>query len=181
MIGVAEISESLLQDRTKKNVLHLVDAMETLSVDLDSYLEEIETQKLPVKWYLSWTLTHFIERNPQLELRTQRRLWQMTQACTNPSMARDYWRCWSFLNVHDDLGGEVYEKAVRVVMSSKETLAVRAHAMQCAHRIAAPFPELQAELLSVLDKLDDEAPAIHARSKMISKKLKRQLSRLSNK
>ena len=100
----------------------------------------------------------------------------MTTTNSNHSMSRDYWRCWSFMDIHDELDGEIYEHALKKIVSSKEALAVRAHAMQSAFRIALPFPELQMELLSILVKLENEdAPAICARSRILSKKLKNSL------
>ncbi len=41
MIDCAEISASLSKNRTKKNVSRIVNSMETVGVDLSSYLDEI--------------------------------------------------------------------------------------------------------------------------------------------
>lgn len=180
MIAAREIAESLLEDRTKKNVNRLLDRMDVIGVDLYDFLDEVDARPMPVKWYLTWTLTHYFERNPIQDLTLQKALWERTIQNDNPSIDRDYWRAWSFINVNEEIAGEIYESAVVKIMSSKVALAVRAHAMLCAYRIAEPYPELCSELLSILEGLkQDEAPAICSRSRNLSKKLERKLKHVN--
>ena len=89
-------------------------------------------------------------------------------------MLRDIWRSWSFLVVHEELEGDVFDRAMRIIPSQMHPVAVRVHAMKTAHNIAKNYLEIAEELIMILEDLDhDESSGIRARSKNIVKDLRK--------
>jgi len=168
------MAASLADDRTKKNMLYQVEQMHRSGIDLRAYLDEVRRQPLPVKWYLTWTLSHFLERYPEQGAHAEQQVWEFLRSCGHEGMQRDLWRCLSFMDIGDDLSGEIYNCATAAIVSVKKPIAVRVHAMTVAYRIARPYPELMDELYMLLETLkNEESPGIRTRSKHIRELIKR--------
>jgi len=172
MIKATEIAKSLKADRSKANVNRIVLEMAKHGYDPEGYLDKIENTELPVKWYLMWNLGHYIQEYSHLGLLKQRLFWEFSKSIDHQGMSRDIWRSWSFLVVHEELEGDVFDKAVRIIPSQMYPVAVRVHAMKTAHNIAKNYHEIAEELMMILEDLDhDESSGIRARSKNILKDL----------
>lgn len=168
MLSPAAIADSLARDRSSKNMMLLVGQMQRVGIDLREYVEEIRRQPLPVKWYLTWALSHYVEQNPEAGTREQHLLWEFMQSCDHEGMQRDLWRCLAFMDIGDDLSGVVYTRAIQVITSVKHPIAVRALAMLVAYHIARGYHELLGELDMVLEPLkEDEGKGVRSRSMRI--------------
>ena len=174
MIKAIEISKSLEADRSKANVNRMVLEMAKHGYDFGDYLNIVERSELPVKWYLTWNLGHYLQEYSHLGLVKQRLFWEFSKQVEHEGMLRDIWRSWSFLVVHEELEGDVFDKAVRIIPSQMYPVAVRVHAMKTAHNIAKNYPEIAEELMMILEDLDhDESSGIRARAKNILKDLRK--------
>ena len=178
MIKAEEIAESLAQNRSKANVNRMVLEMAKHGYDFEEYISLVNKTPLPVKWYLTWNLSHYLQEYSHLGLVKQRLFWKFTQEIEHHGMLRDIWRAWSFLVVHEELEGEVFDRAMRVIPSQMYPVAIRIHAMKTAYNIAKNYPEIAEELLLVVEDLEhDDSSAIQARSRHIMKDLNKLLSR----
>jgi hypothetical protein len=174
MIKAIDIAKSLGADRSKANVKRIVLEMAKHGYDFEEYLQVVEQTKLPFKWYLTWNLSHYLQEYSHLGLVKQRLFWEFTKCLEHEGMLRDVWRSWSFLVVHEELEGDVFDKAVRIIPSQMHAVAVRAHAMKAAYNIAKNYREIAEELILVLEDLDhDESSGIRVRAKNILKDLRK--------
>lgn len=168
MLSPADIAGSLAGDRSSRNMLRLAEQMQHSGVNLREYLEETGRQPLPVRWYLTWTLSHYVEQTREAGAAEQHLLWEFLLSCRHEGMQRDLWRCLSFIDIVEELSGAVYSHAIRITGSAKHPVAVRAHAMLTAYHIARGYPELLNELDMVLTPLKEgEAMSVRARSMRI--------------
>ena len=77
------------------------------------------------------------------------------------------------VEVPDDLQGDLYDICVRHLLSPTIAIAIKAHAMEIATRIAMPYVELRQELIEVLDELmKDGSAGITSRGRRMLKQLK---------
>ena len=174
MIKAIEIAKSLEPDRSKANVNRIVLEMAKHGYDFEDYLNIVERTELPVKWYLTWNLGHYLQEYSHLGLVKQRLFWNFSKQVEHEGMLRDIWRSWSFLVVHEELEGDVFDRAMRIIPSQMHPVAVRVHAMKTAHNIAKNYLEIAEELIMILEDLDhDESSGIRARSKNIVKDLRK--------
>jgi len=179
LLTTRDIADALAKDRSKASVARQVERMHREPFDLSVFLQEIPEQELPVRWYLTWTLTHFLEDQPDIGKENVVLIWDLLKACNHNGMERDLWRSLTFVEIHEDLSGEVFDRAIQTLRSPKHAVAVRAHSMLVAFNIARPFEELRQELeecLSIVQQQNDSA-GLYARSKNLRKKLARLAAR----
>ena len=178
MIKATEIAKSLKADRSKASINRIVLEMAKHGYDFKGYVEKIEQTELPVKWYLMYNLGHYIQEYSHLGLLKQRLFWEFSKTIDHRGMLRDIWRSWSFLVVHEELEGDVFDKAVGIIPSQLYPVAVRIHAMKTAHNIAKNYPEIAEELIMILEDLDhDESSGVRTRKKNILKDLHKRIDR----
>ena len=166
MISPREIAEFLTLNRSKANINKLIASIEKEGLDFNAFFSEVQHQKQPIRWYMTWLLTHYVEANKEMGSSIQTLIWNQLKATTNQSMLRDLWRCMSHIDVNEEISGEVYDQATRVFTSQKHAIAVRAHALECACYIAKPYPELREEMKLFLKPLkEDESPGMRSKAK----------------
>lgn len=174
MIDPKEIADRLTENRSKANVTRIIRDIELHGMDFHLFFQEVNNRPHPTNWYMTWLFSDFVKRNPREGAKAQHLIWQQLKQVENESMLRDLWRCLSFIQVNEELSGEIYDTAFQVIPSQKFAIAIRAHAMLTACNIAMPYPELRAELILVLDGLQEEESAgIRSRGRNLSKRLKR--------
>ena len=170
---IRALADILEVDRSKQRISELILQLEKEGFAFGEFFEVLPTIKLPVRWYLCWMLTHYVERNPDHGTTHQNLIWETLKACNNDSMRRDLWRTLTFIQISEDLSGEIYDKALSTITSQNYPIAVRAHAMYVAGNIAKPYPELRNELLLILKDFDQEESAgIRSRARNLRKALK---------
>ena len=173
-VSPADIADSLAGDRTKRNVERWARVMARRGVDFDAFFDELSRRQPPLRWQMTWLLSHYVARNRRDGTRAERRIWKTLTDCGDPGMRRELWRALSFIDVDEDLAGDVFDAAIAVVRSSAEPIAVRAHAMFAARNIARPHPPLRRELRLVLEAaLAEDSPAIRARSRNVLDELRK--------
>jgi hypothetical protein len=167
-----EISEILTFDRSKISVDRLILKLEKDGFDFQAFFDELPRIKFPTRWYMTWMLTHYVERNKREGTAHQDLVWSVLKDCDNQSMLRDLWRTMSLIEVKEELAGEVYDASVKATLSSMNAIAVRAHAMFTAANIAMPYPELRIELAMILKGFNEDTSAgLRARARNLIKKL----------
>ena len=153
MIASKDIVQSLSNDRSKAKIQNLVELIDKEGPDFIEFFAEVDRQKHPVKWHMTWLLTHFIEKYPEVGQSIQLSIWKLLKATSNQSMLRDLWCCISHIEINDEISGEVYAFATGTFTSQKHAIAVRAHSLECACKIAQPYQELRDEMALFLKPL----------------------------
>ena len=83
-------------------------------------------------------------------------------------------RALSFIEIDDDIAGEVFDAAIEITASPRQPIAVRAHAIFTARNIALPYAELRRELRLTLEATGrEESPGIRARSRNVLRELRK--------
>jgi len=174
ILSAATIADRLARGRTRALMNRLADRMARDGVDVPAFLAEVDIRRFPLKWHLTWLFSHYVERVRRLPAGDQEAVWRHLTDCDHPGIRRDLWRALSFLEtIDEDIAGDVFDHAIEIVRSSKEPIAMRAHAMFAARNIALPYEELRSELGLVLETLRrDESAAVRARSKNMLKELR---------
>ncbi len=173
-VSPAAIAESLALDRSKRNIARWARLMARRGVDFDAFFDELQERKRPTRWQMTWLLSHYVERNRRDGARAEHRIWQSLTDCNDPGMRRELWRALSFIDVDEDLAGDVFDRAISVIRSPAEPIAVRAHAMFAARNVARPHAPLRRELRLVLEAaLAEDSPAIRARSRNVLEELRK--------
>lgn len=169
MLDPKEVAQVLEQERDKHTINALVERMARDGFSLGAYFNEIDQREQPVKWYLTWTLSHYFDAYPHAPLATQELIWKALQQTDHKGMLRDYWRMLTCFDVDEEIAGAVYDKALLTCASPVHAVAVRVHAMQVAFNIAKAYPELLEEVLQVLLQLpeEDEKGIISRKNKLI--------------
>ena len=153
----------------------LILKLEKDGFDFHDFFEVLPSIEFPTRWYMTWMLTHYVERNKEEGTAHQGLIWNVLTQCDNQSMLRDLWRTMSLIEVNEELAGEVYDAATKATMSSINAIAVRAHSMFTAANIAMPYPELRSELILILKGFNEDTSAgLRARARNLSKKLEAQ-------
>lgn len=175
MLSPADIADRLISNRTKPGIARLAESIMREGLDIEAYIDEVQKRPLPVRWHMTWLLSHYVERKGSISPQDQLRLWTLLSECGNRSMARDLWRALSFIELDDEIAGDVFDAAVAIIPAPAQPVALRAHAMYAARNIARPWAELRRELILVIEDLPpDESAAIRTRSKAILREFRTQ-------
>jgi hypothetical protein len=168
VISAREIADTVTRNRSKRTIVDLAERMVHEGIDFEDFFDEVDALPGPLRWYMTWTLSHYVERVGQIGPRDQRRIWQALVDSESPGMRRDLWRALSFVDVDEDIAGHVFEAAIETITASRQATAARAHAMYVARNIARPHAELRRELTLVLEGLSrHESAAIRNRKQSI--------------
>lgn len=175
MLSTNDIAQALAEDRSKASVMRQVDRMQKEAIDLAVYIQEVPSFDFPIRWYLTWTLSHFTEQNKSLSPEALTKLWELLKTCEHSGMQRDLWRALSFVEIPEDLSAEIFDSALSAMRSPKNAIAVRAHSMFVAFNIAKPYRELRLELAQTLETIEqqNDSAGLYARAKNLRKKLEK--------
>jgi len=76
------------------------------------------------------------------------------------------------MEIPEDLQGDLYDTCVAHLLSPTIAIAIKAHGMEVATRIAMPYKELRDELIEVINEMNQNASAgIRSRAKHMLKEL----------
>jgi hypothetical protein len=176
MVEPQFIADALTEERSKASVNRVIHVLEKEGLDFAQFFDFLSNTPFPLRWYMTWVLTHYIEQNPDIGNKNQQLIWKELKTNDNQSMLRDLWRSMTFIEIDEELAGDVYDAAVKTLMSAKNAIAVRAHAMYCAANIAKPYSELCHELILLLEEFKlEESAGLKARAQNLSKQLSRNL------
>ena len=166
MIASKDIVQSLSNERSNANIQNLVELIDKEGLNFIEFFAEVDRQKHPVKWHMTWLLKHFIEKHPEVGRSIQLSIWKLLKATSNQSMLRDLWRCMSHIEINDEISEEVYAAATGTFTSQKHAIAVRAHSLECACKIDKPYQELRDGMLLFLKPLkNDDSAGMRSKSK----------------
>lgn len=178
MLPILTIQASLEIDRSKANVVFLIEEMMAQGFDWVVFCSALLAAEKKTAWKMGWLLTHYVERNPEDGSKHQALIWDILKNTDSHSLQRDLWRAFTFISIEEDLEGEVYDLAVKTTINAALPIAPRAHAMLCAVQIALRYPELIEEMLLVLSSFPQEDSAgLRSRAKNLSAKLRKKLKK----
>lgn len=166
-----EIIQSLIDNRNRENVERILASAKLVPINIPQFIGGIAAAEKAKQWHLTWFLSSYAEVYPERVTKHIELVWHLLSSHTPMGMQRDIWRTLSFISI-TKLEGEIYDKAIQVIVSEEKTIAVRAHAMLTAFNICKEYIELKRELALVLQGLvNHDSKGIQARSKNLLKAL----------
>lgn len=127
----------------------------------------------------SWAISHSVEAHPELlETMHYQHLHKALDAPAHISVRRNILRFLQFVDIPEQWQGHIYDRAMHYFMRSKEPVAVRVFSMQLLYDIGSQIPELNSELIELLNDIKDHDRAgIRSRARRLLKQLNNQNSR----
>ena len=93
----------------------------------------------------------------------------------HPAVRRGVARALQFVVVPEEWQALAFDTCLRLLSAPAEPVAIRVYALSAAARLAAPYPELAAELLDATEKV-----LIHSNSAALRSRAARELPKLRN-
>ena len=132
-----EIADILAFDRSKKSVNQLILKLEKDGFDFHDFFEVLPSIEFPTRWYMTWMLTHYVERNKEEGTAHQGLIWNVLTQCDNQSMLRDLWRTMSLIEVNEELAVEVYDAATKTTICLQR-MQLQSVLMPCSRQRILP-------------------------------------------
>ena len=132
-----EISEILAFDRSKISIHRLILKLEKDGFDFQAFFDQLPSIEFPTRWYMTWMLTHYVERNTEEGTAHQDLIWSVLKECDNQSMLRDLWRTMSLIEVNEELAVEVYDAATKTTICLQR-MQLQSVLMPCSRQRILP-------------------------------------------
>lgn len=170
--------ERLLSDNAREQAEML--ASESLkSLELQKQLIFLFThESYRITQRVSWVLVSIAEMAPEILIPYEKQLLESIQKeDVGDAVKRNLMRIWSITGISENVEGVVFDICISYLISH-EAIAIKAHAMSVAFKIAKPWPELRQELkIAVEDVLSREGDSAGIRSK--SKRILNELNKIN--
>jgi hypothetical protein len=167
------IREALLQEHSKQQTLRIVLYIGTDKEHFKELVELFLGNNIILAQRASWALSNCVEAHPQL---AQPYLKVIVHRLTQPlhnAVTRNVLRLLQFVELPEDLLGEIATICFKQLSARAEPVANRAFAMTVLARIAEKLIELQPELCAIIEgELPYALPAFVSRGWKILKRFK---------
>ncbi len=125
----------------------------------------------------SWPLSKIADHYPNILLPYTQQLLLNLQHPAHDAVVRNTLRIWQFIEIPENLTGQVYDQCFQYLSNPNDPVAIRAFAMTVCVNIAHQYPELAEEIrLVILEHYDHSKSAFRSRGKKELKRLKILLS-----
>lgn len=125
-------------------------------------------------WRAAWTMEKINDKRPEMIYPFLNELIARVEKTNKNGLKRHFLKMISLQPLPKDITGSFVDYCFRVLLSSDEPIAVRAHAMQILYNVCQEIPELKNELVESIESIQTDASAgIIAKSKKLLKQLKK--------
>ena len=148
-----------------------------LITDINSFhsliqIIQLDEQKLSAR--ASWVLQEMIKMNFDVSPSHFAMLIEVVSKTKIDGVKRNILSSLQLFDIADEVIGELSDYCFSILVSSKETVAVKVYAMQIAANACKKYPELKSELLTCIElELPKNSVAFYARAKRVWKELEK--------
>ena len=163
----------LLAEHTKAQTLKIRDRIGGDRARFARLWELIQSGKPPIPQRAAWVFDHCIRENPALlDAHVEEAIAQL-EIPGHPAVHRAILRALSQPDTRlPEDAGHLFDSCLARIGDASQPVAIRAHAMETARKIADPHPELHPELIEVITANQrGTSPAYRARARMVIKRL----------
>jgi hypothetical protein len=172
-----EIKEFLSLGSSRLNADILSDKMEEDPGLFDTVWEIMLEEEDPVSMRAAWSLTVFARRHPYFIGPMAGRILKALQTKSSASVRRCLLSLLTHAELKQEHAGYLFNFCYGIVESPASEIAHKAYAMTILYNISEMETGLKPELVTLFkSKLDDDSSGIKARSRILLKKLYRDLS-----
>ena len=145
--------------------------------DVDSFhaliqIVQLDEQKLSAR--ASWVLQEMIKMNFDISPSQFAMLIDVVSTTQIDGVKRKILSSLQLIEIAEEVIGELSDYCFSILVSSKETVAVKVYAMQIAANACKKYPELTSELLTCIELgLPKNSVSFYARAKRVRKELEK--------
>lgn len=169
-----DVKEQLLLEHSKTNTQRIVNWVGQNVARFAEVMDFFLGQDYRLVQRSAWVVGEIALKEPMLMRPYASRLLAALENPQHEAVQRNGFRFVADTNFQfdEDEEGRLVDLAFKLIANPKVPVAIRVHAMQCIANICERYPELTEELNPfVQDGLEDEKPAMRARSKRVHKQL----------
>ncbi len=169
---------------TKEELISLIDSWENMAFLVSEISKSPEYYNMLIDIALydsiqkSWRAAYLVDlindTKPTLLLSFLNKIIDQVKIEKNESKRRHFLKLISQNELSQEQQGELFDFCVNTLISAKETVAARVHAMQILYNISLTEPELKPEILAIIEhEIENHStPGIASRGKKLVTKLK---------
>jgi len=171
------IREFLEIGTSRLNADILVDKIEEDPDVFEEVWEIMLEDTYPLSMRASWVICHFAKKHPYYLEPHLSEIIANLPAISTESVWRNMLNIISMLPIPEKHRGYLFDLCYGLVESPGTAIAVRAYAMTILYNISNKEPELKPELIILFEsQMENESAGIYARSKILLKKLYKEIS-----
>jgi hypothetical protein len=170
-------NEILLLLQTNFSKAKALEMAQDLITDIDSFhaliqIIQLNEQKLSAR--ASWVLQEMIKMNFDVSPSQLAMLIDVVSTTKIDGVKRNILSSLQLIDIAEEVIGELSDYCFSILVSSKETVAVKVYAMQIAANACKKYPELTSELLTCIElELPKNSVSFYARAKRVRKELEK--------
>ncbi len=168
------LSQLLKEERSKNQTNKIIQFVGSDPEKMEDLMSLFFHEEWRYNQWAAWPLGYIGCNQPQL---IQPYHQKMINALRNPShdsVARNILRIYGEIAIPEDIEGELYEICFNYLLDLKQTIAIRVFSMTVLGEISHKYPELQEELISVIEEfLPHGSAGFKSRAKKVLIKLKK--------
>ncbi len=137
-------------------------------------LWELIAREDEMAWRAAWTMEKINDKRPEMIHPFLNELIIRVEKTNKNGLKRHFLKMISLQPLPEDLTGSFVDFCFKILLSSEEPIAVRAHAMQVLYNVCQMIPDLKNELIQSIESIQTDASAgIISKSKKLLKQLKK--------
>lgn len=172
-----DIRQSILEDRSKANILAIIDYIGDDRTRLIQLIKHTDDIDLKIVRRIYWTLSTLAKSKPgslDFDIKRYESYFLKDLDQYDMSILRDCTKILEYSSLTEEIEGLIYERCLSNITNLSLDLAPRVFSITVALNIALPYVELCEELLEILKIISlDESAAIKSRSKRTLKAIKK--------
>lgn len=173
------LEDYLVNNISSENIQQIRKSDKVNQQMIDSLWIIVKSNKHPQAWRAAWSLFHILSYKNNFEFMRQY-LNEIVKSLPNfkhNGQKREMMKVIQLFDANNIEMGTLIDICFDYLLSPKEALAVRVHAMQIIYNISEYEPDLKPELKGALEMLSQETSmALKGRSRMLLKKLNKEIN-----
>ena len=171
------LREEILTEHNKAQAQKIVQWIGTSQKRMDELVHLFTTDEYRVVQRAAWPIGLLAETQPQL---LQKHLSLFVSLLRKPGLhnavRRNITRILQYLQIPEELKGEVMDACFSFICDVQEKAAVKAFSLMILEQLSKEYPEILPEIVTVIEeRWQYETAAFHSRAKKILKKSKKLL------
>ena len=172
-----DIREFLNLHSSRLNADILADKIEEDPDIYEQVWKIMQEEEHPVSMRAAWSLTIFAKRHPYFIKPRAEEIFKVIQKTKSSSVKRCLLNLLTYADLPEEQSGHLFDFCFDIIESPSVEIAQKAYAMTILYNISEMEPDLKPELIALFEsQMDDEHGGIIARSRILLKKLYKDLS-----
>ena len=172
-----DLVEQLLLEHSKENTRHISDYIIKNPERFDELMTLFFTAEYRVTQRAAWVVGTMADEKPDMFEPYIAKMLEYCRADVHDAVPRNIMRILQFVDIPEELSGIAYDTALELLSDPKSPVAVKCFSMSVAANVAKDIPELQSELLEVIDiQLPYQSKGYQARARHVAKLFRKSAS-----